>query len=40
MEKIANFKFENQELTGIVTLPENRLPEREKVGVVLSCVCA
>ncbi len=36
MEKIANFKFENQELTGIVTLPENRLPEREKVGVVLS----
>ncbi|MCJ7498226.1 MAG: alpha/beta hydrolase [candidate division Zixibacteria bacterium] len=36
MEKIANFKFENQELTGIVTLPENRFPEREKVGVILS----
>jgi pimeloyl-ACP methyl ester carboxylesterase len=36
MEKIANFKFENQGLTGIVTLPENRFPEREKVGVILS----
>jgi len=36
MEKIANFKFEDQELTGIVTLPENRFPVGEKVGVILS----
>jgi pimeloyl-ACP methyl ester carboxylesterase len=36
MEKIANFKLENQELVGIVTLPEKRIPEREKMGVILS----
>jgi pimeloyl-ACP methyl ester carboxylesterase len=36
MEKIANFKFGNQELTGIVTLPEIKFHEREKVGVILS----
>jgi len=36
MEKIANFKFENQELVGIVTLPEKKFPGREKAGVILS----
>jgi len=36
MEKIANFKFEDKELIGIASLPENRLPEGKKVGVILS----
>ena len=36
MEKIANFKFENQELVGIVNLPEISFPGRDKVGIILS----
>ncbi|MCJ7458736.1 MAG: hypothetical protein MUP17_07075 [candidate division Zixibacteria bacterium] len=36
MEKIANFKFENQELAGIVNLPEISFPGRDKVGIILS----
>jgi pimeloyl-ACP methyl ester carboxylesterase len=36
MEKIANFQFEDQELVGIVNLPEISFPGRDKVGIILS----
>jgi pimeloyl-ACP methyl ester carboxylesterase len=36
MEKVAKFKCEERELVGIVNLPDGRLADREKVGVILS----
>jgi len=39
MEKIAKFKFKDQDLIGIVSFPEERTPHRKKVGVII-CVSA
>lgn len=36
MERIAKFKFKDQDLIGIVNLPEQRPPRREKVGIIIS----
>jgi pimeloyl-ACP methyl ester carboxylesterase len=36
MERIAKFKLNDQELVGIINLPEKIFPKREKVGVILS----
>jgi pimeloyl-ACP methyl ester carboxylesterase len=36
MERIAKFKFNDQELIGIIDFPERRFLKREKVGIILS----